>query len=184
MIASAIVILLIICILYAPVETEASFKGKDAFVRIKLWGIPVLKLNPRKKKKAESEKKSPEEKAKSFEKKTKSLGERLSSFAKMCTLAVKLLRKYARIKNISVSIRVGTGDAAITAVSAGALWAAVYALLGIVGSIIYIDKHSVDIAPDYGEAHFSAEGKCIIKSRIAYIIIIAITILVRKGKEE
>lgn len=73
MIASAIVILLIICILYAPVETEASFKGKDAFVRIKLWGIPVLKLNPRKKKKAESEKNPRRKRRRALKKRQKAL---------------------------------------------------------------------------------------------------------------
>ena len=188
MIASAIVIILVIFILCAPVAAELSFMEKELLVRVTLWGIPVLKLKPKKKKKETIKNKTPEEKTKSFEKKTKNLGERLRRFAHICKTSARLLRKYTRIKDFSINIRVGTGDAAITAVSTGALWAAVYTLLGIVGTIIYIDRHNVNIIPDYAQSLFNAEGKCIIKSRIAYIIIIAITILIKinhlKGKEE
>ena len=55
-------------------------------------------------------------------------------------------------------------------------------------SIMELKEHSVDIAPDYVNPTFSFNGKCILKSRVVYIIIIAVTILKiinpEKGKEE
>ena len=50
--------------------------------------------------------------------------------------------------------------------------------MGIVGRIVSIDNHSVEISPDYSRQVFSSEGQCIIKSRIVYIIIIYITIYI------
>lgn len=186
MIASAIVIILVISILFAPITAELGFKGRELSVRVLVMGIPILKAKPKKKEIAEET--TPEKKAEDFEKRTKSLAESLRRFSGLCKTSVRLLRKYTRIKDISISINVGTGDAAVTAVSTGALWAAVYTLLGIAGSVIYIDKHNVNIVPDYTQPLFNAEGKCIIKSRIAYIIIIAITVLIKikhlKGKED
>lgn len=187
MIAAVIVIILIICILSMPLRAELSFRGKEFLVRIFLFGIPVMILKP-KGEKRKTEKKSPEKEAESFRKKTMSLRERIARFTDVCKTTVRLLHRYATVEKINLKINVGTGDAAITAISTGALWAAVYSLLGIVGSIVYIKKHEVEITPCYQQSIFETEGKCIFKSRPVHIIIIALTILRKinhlKGKEE
>ena len=78
-----------------------------------------------------------------------------------------------------MEILFGTGEAASTAIGIGLLWGAVYGVLGNLGRIIFVNKHDVKINPDYQKATFKIEGKCIIRSRIVYIIIIAITILIK-----
>ncbi len=180
-----IIIAIILCV---PVKADLSFKDKRMGGRIFLWKIPIYKISFADKKEKGKVRKSPEEKAKTFEKSSKKLGERIKEFASLCRTAVRLIRKFVRLENISVNICIGTGEAATTAISTGALWAAVYALLGAIGRIMFIDKHDVKINPEYSRAVFTAEGKCIIRSRIVYIIIIAITILIKikslKGKEE
>lgn len=188
MIYAFLAVIIIAIILCAPARAELTFKDRKAGGRIFLWKIPIYKIAFKEKEGKLKEQKSPEEKVKVFEKSSKNLGERIKAFASLCRIAVKLIRKLVRIEGISVNICIGTGDAATTAISVGALWAAVYTLLGVVGRIIFIDKHDVKINPDYTRSTFLAEGECIIKSRIVYIIIIAITILVKikslKFKEE
>lgn len=178
MIYAFLAVIIIAFILCAPARAELAFKDKKAWGRIFLWKIPIYKISPKSKKEDET-KKTPQEKVKSFEKSSKKLGEKIKEFASLCRTAVKLLRKFVKLERVSLDISVGTGDAATTAISTGALWAAVYTLLGIIGKIIYIDKHDVKINPDYSRAALCAEGECIIRSRIVYIIIIAITILVK-----
>lgn len=185
----AAILIILICILFLPLKIEASFREKQLAVRVFLVGIPVFKLKPSlKEKKEQQPSKTPEEKVEKLEKDTRTLGEKIKHFADVFTTAVKMLRKYVSIENVSLKIDVGTGEAATTAVSTGVIWGAVYGLLGIIGSIMYINKHNVQINPVYTHAAFSFDAKCIIKSRIAYIIFIAITILrkmkSRKGKEE
>lgn len=185
MVIAAIVTILIICILYASLRAELSFKGKEFVIKVFLFGIPVYKIQP-KGEKDKTEKKAPQKEAEDFKKGTISLKEKIARFADVCKTTVRLLRKYASVEEINLSINVGTGDAAITAVSTGALWAVVYSLLGTVGSVVYIKKHNVAINPCYQQSVFEAEGKCIFKSRLVHIISIVITIYMKVNhlKEE
>ena len=183
----AAILIILICILYLPLKIEVSYKETRLTVRAFFAGIPVFKLNPKGKEK-DSSPRTPEEKVKKMEKDTLSFGEKIKHFADIFKTTVKLLRKYVSFDNVNLQIDVGTGEAATTAVSTGILWGAVYGLMGIIGSIMYINRHNVQINPVYARPEFSLNAKCIIKSRIAYIIFIAITILIkiksRKGKEE
>ena len=187
-----VVLAAIILILFAPLRLILSFENSDFRAKVVLAGIPVYTYKGKKDKKSIDE--AVEDRVKLLEKDTLSLGEKIKGLVGASRLAARLLGKYTSIKNFSLKLLIGTGDAATTAVSVGLSWAAIYNLLGIVGRIVYIDNHSVEISPDYSGQVFSAEGKCIIKSRIVYIIIIAITILLKiksrnhpsmeKGKED
>ena len=181
----AAILIILICILFAPLKVKITFTDMKLGVKVYLFNIPVFKLN---KNESAMTTKPPAQKAEAFKTKTESLGDRLKRFANTFSTAVKLLRRYVGIKDINFNLIVGTGDAAVTAISVGALWAAVYTVLGIVGNICFIDNQKVEISPDYAKNSFSIDAMCIIKSRIAYIIFIAITILIkiksRKGKEE
>lgn len=182
----AAILIILIGILFLPLKIEASYGEKYIPVKIFIAGIPVFKFTPKKTQKQPD--RSPNEKAVKLEKDMWTIGERIKHFADLYTTTVRLLKKYVSIDSVKLQIDVGTGDAASTAISTGVLWGAVYGLLGIIGSIMYINKHDVHINPVYEKAEFSFDGKCIIKSSIAYIIFIAITILIkiksRKGKEE
>ena len=179
-------ILFIVLILFLPLKVEMAFTDDGRYIRLVLAGVPIYRLKPAKKKKTPSN--TPQEKVKKLEKNSKTLGEKLKSFSDLCKTSVKLIRKHVPAELVDVKITVGTGEAATTAVTAGTLWGAVYGLIGILGKIIVIENHNVKIIPDFNNLVFSFEGKCIFKTRIAYIIVIVITILMkiksRKGKEE
>ncbi len=178
------ILLILILILFFSVRVELRYKDGKFRLDVYICSIKVYSL----KKKEKSRPESTEEKTAEFEKKTKKLSLKLKHFMDICGFAVKLLRKYVSITFLQMKVKVGTGDAAVTAVSVGALWAAIYGVLGTVGQIVYIDKHSVEVMPDYANTVFECEGECIIKSRVVYIIIIAILILYKiktlKGKED
>lgn len=179
------IFIILISILFLPIKVEISLKDKKLLIRAVFMGITVYRY---KKKDKTKENNAPEKKAADFEKNTVLLGTKIKHYANVFKSAVELIRKYVSIAEIKVKIDVGTGDAAATAICVGTLWGAIYGLLGTIGSVVYINKHNVQIDPVYTQPSFLVEGVCIIKSRIAYIIFIAITILMkiksRKGKEE
>lgn len=179
MIYAFLAVIIIAFILCAPVRAELAFKDKKAWGRIFLWKIPIYKKSVKEKKGEGKTKNSPEEKVKTFEKSSKKLSERIKEFSELRRSTVRLIKKYIRLENVSVEILFGTGEAASTAIGIGLLWGAVYGVLGNLGRIIFVNKHDVKINPDYQKATFKTEGKCIIRSRIVYIIIIAITILIK-----
>ena len=179
-----IAIVILICILFLPAKIELLYK-EGARLKVSLAGIPVYR---RTLKKGEKKETAPQEKAGELEKKSKRLGEKIDAFKEFYKLATKLLNRGVKLDDIAIKIDFGTGDAPSTAILIGALWGVLYRLIGKIGSICEIKKHNIEIIPSYNSALFSFEGKCIIKSSIAYIIIIAITILMkikpRKGEEE
>ena len=181
------ILVILIFILFLPIEIEISVKENKLNIKAVFCGITIYKYKYKKKDKP-SESNATEKKIAEFQKDTVLLGTRIKQYANTFKSVVELIRKYVSIAKINVKIDVGTGDAATTAISVGTLWGAIYGLLGIIGSVVYINKHNVQINPVYANSAFSAEGICIIKSRTAYIIFIVITILMkiksRKGKEE
>lgn len=181
----AAILIILICILFLPLKAELIYEEQMS-VRVFFSGIPVYK-NILKGKRKETLK-SPEEKAKKLEKNSNKLGDKIDGFRSFYKMTVKLLKRHVSLEEIRIKVNFGTGEAATTAILTGVLWGALYGLIGRLGHICYIKKHNVDITPFYNETKFSFEGKCIFKSNLAYIIFIAITILVkiksRKGKEE
>ena len=80
------------------------------------------------------------------------------------------LRRVIRIDELSVAVRVGTLDAADTAVYTGMTWAMAGNLLGLVARFVTIKKRNITVDPAYNEQVLSAEGDCIIHTNIANII--------------
>ena len=186
----AAILAIIVCILFLPLKLQVNYKEKQLKIVVFILGIPVYRLSPDIKsgKKEKDSKSNSPERVEDVEKDVLTLTERIEHYAEIYNNTVKLLRKYVGIDNVELKIDIGTGDAATTAVGTGLLWSAAYRLISIIGSIMYINNHNVQINPVYTNTAFSLDGKCIIKSKIAYIIFIAITILMkiksRKGKEE
>lgn len=174
--AAVIILCFILC---APVRAQLVFKDQKASGRLYLWKIPIYKKSVKEKKEEGKTKDSPEEKVKTFQKSSKKLSERIREFSELRRSTLRLIKKYVKLENVSVDILFGTGEAASTAIGIGILWGAVYSVLGNIGRIIFVNKHDVKINPDYQKATFKTQGKCIIRSRIVYIIIIAITILIK-----
>ena len=177
MIALGIILLLIILILLAPVKAELALIGRETFLQVYVFGIPVFKIKP--KKGVKKEPASPEKAARSFDEKVTSFTESVRKFVDLFKTAARLSKRHIKMEKFSIHIDVGTSDAAFTAVSTGALWASAYALLSIAGTLFPIEKHDIKVVPQYNQTVFNSEVRCIFKSRIAYIIIIAVTILMK-----
>lgn len=182
------IIAIIVLLLFLPLKIIFSYHEKVFSTKVFVSGVRVFKHSPKTKNKKDKKKDNAEETVKKAEKSVGKLGERIRHYASVSKKATTLARKYAKIKSISLRMKIGAGDAPSTAISTGIMWGQVYTLIGIIGSIMYIDNHDVDVTPVYNETVLSIDGECIIKSRIVYIIFIAITILIkinsRKGKEE
>ncbi len=182
------IIAIIILLLFLPLKIVFSYHEKVFSTKVFILGVRVFKHSPKPKNKKDKKKDNAEETVKKAEKSVGKLGERIRHYASVSKKATTLARKYAKIKSICLRMKLGVGDAPSTAISTGIMWGQVYTLIGIIGSIMYIDNHDVEITPVYNESVLSLDGECIIESRIVYIIFIAITILIkinsRKGKEE
>ena len=180
-------VIFLICILYSPFKVVILVNDRKVIFRFLLFGIPVGKYNQKEKSNASGDS-STNDKVKETEKSVITLSEKIKRVHEVFRTTVKLTKKYITIEDIILDIKEGTGDAASTAISAGILWTTVYSLISALGKIASINKHNVQITPVYSDSLFSVNGKCIIKTRIVYIIFIAVTILykrkARKAKEE
>ena len=177
----AIVLALLVVLLSAPVKAVIRYSEKEFYVDFYAFGLKVFA------KAKEKQKDYKASDAAEFEKDTVSFTEKLKAFKNRYSKITSLLKKHSTIEIIKINISVGTGDAATTAISTGALWGTVYALVAMIGKIIFIDEHSVSVVPDYVNAVFKIDAECIIKSHLVYIIIIACKFFYinpKKGKEE
>ena len=181
------IIAIIVLLLFLPLRIVFSYHEKVFSTKVFAIGVQIFKHSPKTQKK-DKKKDNAEETVKKAEKSVGKLSDKIRHYASISKKATTLARKYAKIKSITLKMKIGVGDAPSTAISTGIMWGQVYTLIGIIGSIMYIDKHDVEIAPVYNENVLSLDGECIIESRIVYIIFIAITMLIkinsRKGKEE
>lgn len=177
-------ILIILAILFLPLKVYLSYKNGNLAVSV---GILFLKKKLSKKSKI-MQNKAMEEDEKVVTDKAVNLTQKMNSFIDVFPKAARLTKKLVTIKPLEIKIATGTGDAALTAISCGALWAVIYNFIGVLACIVNVEDLSCDVSPDYTQSSFTAEGKCIIVSRIAYIIFIAAIVLLklksRKGKEE
>jgi len=185
----SIILLILLLILFLPLKAVVNFNENKLLLKAKLGGVTVFKFSPDNVRKGEEKsKETSEEKVNEAEKKSQSLSQKIKYYFELSKLATKLAKKYILIEYVEIKIEVGTSDAPSTAISTGVLWGAVYRILGVLGSIMYIKHNNVDIKPSFDETKFSAKGKCIIKSRLVYIIFIAIVIFIKikslKGKED
>ena len=184
-----VIFVILICIALLPVRVYVRYNGKLSF-SVSVFGIKLGSFGKKKKtaKKTSEKKESAPEKGKRFTEEAASLSERITKFITKFTdkfsAAARLTKKYLKVDKFTVQITVGTGSAPSTAVSVGALWAAVYNIIGLLSAALYVGEPKIEIMPDYNNAVFKPYAKCIISTRIVYIILIGIVILTRKGKEE
>ena len=169
-------------ILLLPVKTRIVFdEGKlKAYINVLCFKIKLKKKGKASRKKSSSSKN--EEVL--FTDKIINMNQKLMAYYDIYVKTSKLTKKYFNVKKFVVNITVGTGDAALTAVSAGSLWGIVYNFIGALGNFLYIDNPDVTITPDYNETEFKSDAECIISTRIVYIIFIMISILIKHKKSQ
>lgn len=93
-----------------------------------------------------------------------------STIAEFLDPVRRALRRIVIIDELNVAVRVGTLDAADTAVYTGMTWAMAGNLIGLVARFVTIKKRNINVEPAYNESVLAAEGDCIIHTSIANII--------------
>lgn len=169
--------------LFLPMELDVSFSNGKREIVPKIGTVTL-----RKKTKTRQNAQSAEKQRQGFEKKLKGATRNIKSFCAAKKTAAALCKRYVRVKNPHLEIQLGTGDAALTAICTGAMWAATAGFFALIGTISRMDKPKTDIQPVYNEACFRYDGGCIICARIGYIILIMLCTLRKlkpeKGREE
>jgi len=88
------------------------------------------------------------------------------------------VRKRIIAEEINLDISFGTGDAAHTGIATGALWGAVYNVIGFVANFIRVTEPQIHIHPDYEAELLEFDGRCILKLSVANIISILLIVYI------
>ena len=75
------------------------------------------------------------------------------------------------IKKINWSTRIGTDDAAITAIISGFFWFVESSILSILFRNKYINDYYINVFPEFRQSVFEIDVYCIFKLKLVYIII-------------
>lgn len=78
------------------------------------------------------------------------------------------------LESLSLNARFGLGDAALTGITYGALWAVMGVFLNVLYSNKDVKNLSVKLCPDFNETILEVDFFCIIKIKFAHIIIASI----------
>ncbi len=82
--------------------------------------------------------------------------------------------------SISWKTRVGVGDAAETAISAGIVWAIKTSLLGYLLKSVQLEAQpEIAVQPMYAHSHFSSALTCTLKFQLGYAVIAGLMLLIR-----
>ena len=70
----------------------------------------------------------------------------------------------------------GFGDAMTTGILTGALWTGIYNVISFIASVITIAEPNINIVPSYNQNKCSVKLECIITSRLANLIAVAVSL--------
>ncbi len=197
------IFLIIALIMIIRVKLIISYIGNDVKLTLKILGVPV-RLLPRKRKKlrlsdysyksiTKRSKKEEKKKLKS-EKKKKSdtkfehknekqpLSDTISFIADLVKYLLKKFFGHLRIDMTEITIRVGSDNAAKTAIMFGIVNQGVLALLKILDSVTNVRETKqciVSVAPDYTSETIKANIKIAFSLRIWHAFSIAVGALIR-----
>lgn len=84
-----------------------------------------------------------------------------------------LLKDRAEFSGIYIRVRYGTGDAAITGMLYGAIWAFVGNIYSLLCRFLRVEFPTLELEPVFGSKAFEIEAEGIITTRLVHIIIAA-----------
>jgi len=163
-------------------------KGQKFTYNISLsmfWGIINKRIHPSKKNK--SLKKKHRDKTSSNDKTSEN--EELSFFKKIKKYYGEFLiwknvykknsckiRKTVHIEKTNLELKFGLGDAAITGITTGSVWAGIYNVIAFFARIFRVTEPKIEITPLYNELSCELRGECIITTRVANLIGVVVSI--------
>lgn len=92
---------------------------------------------------------------------------------------IEVFRKFVVIKNVNAEIIFGTGDAAHTGIVIGRMWWMVGVAIAAIENNFKVSDRKVEIVPNFNKRMLNVNFNCIFESKIVYIIIGSIYLLLR-----
>ena len=187
-----IILLLVLFALFAAINIRFTYRGGKADMEISMLGS-LIRFRPRAETlfrlaaggdKKDKHKKGKKNKDEDSDKRKKTLDGINDIFA----LVGRVKRTYVKsrpfvckrfvIKKLAVHIEYSMADAALTGITAGALWSLMYQTFGLLSTIASAPKPDFEVMPVYEERFsFDTEAECILKLRIANIIGILLCVM-------
>lgn len=143
---------LLIILLFMPIYLVVMFENDEPRLKIRMGFIDVTNALLKEEKSDKSEKKRSEARSAARKKRKKSFSEKLDDFKAKVKLAYDMasqLVKRVTVTDFRLLCRVGTPDAAETAVLYGAVCAAVTALQTFVDETFKVKKKELSVCPDF-----------------------------------
>ena len=191
-IALVLLLGLIVSLLFLKAKVIIEYKYSDfritfrsGLIKISLNTEAIKKISGKKKKQETPEEKSEEPHEKFFDK-IRAIKEKYLEIKTVADMFLRCMRYKISFSEFYIHVRYGTGDAAST----GALYGAVWALIGNVYSFIcryfYISFPEVNLEPDFNKKMFEPMLRGIITVRHVHIIIAVLRSLraYRQHKEQ
>ena len=181
----AIFVIIIAILLFAPVRLKLSYyrDGTKNEVRLVLsylrFKFVLFDSTDKKEKKAKKDK--PEKEPFSYEKEKVRLEKYISIFEETKADIGKILEytggRAIVFENVKVHTEFGFSDAMHTGIFTGLLNGFVYSVLGFIHHKTRLLNMDVNIQPVFDKTCFLTDIECIVKSKNAHIIIIALNVL-------
>lgn len=173
---------LIALLLFIPISLHIKFDG-DFSVKLKIAGIKAFSAEPEEdinkpSPDTESDKKAKKQTENIFDKLKKKYGfagavKEIFVFVRSVISRLKGQLKHIAIRRLCLDINVASGDAAATAISYGAVCAAVYPILTLIDSTANVKMKSINVAADFNSDKSKFGFSVIIRARILFLIITA-----------
>ncbi len=138
--------------------------------------IPFPEIKPNQKKPKKEEKNDKEEKKITLGEKISKMSDTVSAISKMFSCARRYLSRRVAFEKCEVYVKFGSGDAAVTGVLTGALWALLYQILALLCNLGKVREHSFDVVPVYDNKGFCTRVEGIISFRLINIIVAAVKV--------
>jgi hypothetical protein len=173
-------LLLIILLLLINCSFTIRSKNFDGALQFRI-GIFKLDFDQKERKKKKIKKKKGEDQPEVKEEPERDLQSFLSLLAKFDELLKKYgewISKHLHVEIFTLNVRVGSGDAALTAISYGVLSAVLYPLIALIKSHFKIEKESIAIDADFAsnklDYFFETRFSLKVYEMIAIIMVIII----------
>ncbi len=205
----AAILLFSALVLLIRVKIVVEYEGSDVKLVLKLLGIPFTLMPKNKKKKkiklsdysrraiekrrkkeakrAERESRKPQKEKKPKPPKEKApLSETISFISDLVLYLIKKFFGYLRIDMTRIVIRVGSDDAAKTAISFGIINGGVFALLSVLDKVTNVKKNrrtEISVSPDFTSDKITSDIKLAFSVRVYEVISLALGALFRYLKQ-
>lgn len=186
-----IILLLVLFVLFVAINLKFTYRDGKADMEISIFGS-LIKFRPgakalarlaggEKDKHGKDEKDSEEKNDDERKKTLNGINDIFEFVGRMKRTYVKsrpFVRKRFVIKKLAVHIEYSMADAALTGITAGALWSLMYQIFGLLSTVASAAKPDFEVTPVYEvRFFFNTEAECILKLRIANIIGILLCVM-------